>query len=197
MGPTEMDAHERVFGDATEGDRAYFAREDTSKRHGASSTPCSRPGRRYTSRSLALGSPVGGQDVHGQRRQRCEVGAAPARRRQSGGAENGRASPYVVAREKDWLLARIGEKSDLTLRALLKELADRGLVVSYYALWHFLHHEGVTLKKAFAPQNRTGRTSPGDVSARKARQATIDPRRLVFIDETPAFAGPGSGRKPT
>jgi glucose-6-phosphate 1-dehydrogenase len=28
MGPTEMDACERVFGDATEGDMAYFARED-------------------------------------------------------------------------------------------------------------------------------------------------------------------------
>jgi hypothetical protein len=25
---------------------------------------------------------------------------------------------------------------------LLKELADRGLVVSYFALWNFLHHEG-------------------------------------------------------
>ena len=34
--------------------------------------------------------PFGGQDVHGQRRQRCEVVAAPARRRQSGGAEDGR-----------------------------------------------------------------------------------------------------------
>jgi transposase len=44
-------------------------------------------------------------------------------------------------------LARIAEKPDLTLRALLNELADRGLVVSYYALWHFLHHEGVTFKK--------------------------------------------------
>jgi hypothetical protein len=36
----------------------------------------------------------------------------------------------TVTREKDWLLARIGEKLDLTLRALLKELAERGLVVS-------------------------------------------------------------------
>ncbi len=40
--------------------------------------------------------------------------------------------PYLVARERDWVLARIAEKPDLTLRALLKELADRGLVVSYY-----------------------------------------------------------------
>ena len=55
--------------------------------------------------------------------------------------------PYLVARERDWVLSRIAEKPDLTLRALLRELADRGLVVSYYALWHFLHHEGVTIKK--------------------------------------------------
>ena len=55
--------------------------------------------------------------------------------------------PYLVARERDWALSRIAEKPDLTLRARLKELADRGLVVSYYALWHFLQHEGVTFKK--------------------------------------------------
>jgi transposase len=62
-------------------------------------------------------------------------------------------------------LGSIAGKPDLTLRALLKELAERGLVVSYYALWHFLQHAGVTLKKkAFAPPNRTGRMSPGGVS---------------------------------
>jgi transposase len=38
--------------------------------------------------------------------------------------------PYLVARERDWVLARIAEKPDLTLRALLKELADRGLAVT-------------------------------------------------------------------
>ena len=53
--------------------------------------------------------------------------------------------PYLVARER--VLSRIADKPDLTLRALLKELADRGLVVSYYALWHFLQHEGITFKK--------------------------------------------------
>jgi len=53
----------------------------------------------------------------------------------------------VVAQERDWLLTRIGEKPDLTLRALLLELKERGMVVSYYALWHFLQHEGITFKK--------------------------------------------------
>jgi transposase len=55
--------------------------------------------------------------------------------------------PYAVAREGDWLLARVAQKPDLTLRALLKELKDRGMVVSYYALWHFLQKQGVTFKK--------------------------------------------------
>ena len=82
--------------------------------------------------------------------------------------------PYLVARERDWVLARIAEKPDLTLRALLKELADRGLVVSYYALWHFLQHEGVTFKKSLAPPNRIGRRSPGGVSAgRRVRRRSI------------------------
>jgi transposase len=54
---------------------------------------------------------------------------------------------YAVAKEREWLLARVKEKPDLTLRALLFELKDRGMVVSYYALWHFLQHEGITFKK--------------------------------------------------
>ena len=61
---------------------------------------------------------------------------------------------YLVARERNWVLTLIAEKPDLTLRALLRELADRGLVVSYYALWHFLQHEGVTFKKSL--RLRTG-----------------------------------------
>lgn len=60
--------------------------------------------------------------------------------------------PYAVARERDWLMARLTEKPDLTLRALLLELRERGMVVSYYALWHFLQHEGITFKKKPARQ---------------------------------------------
>jgi transposase len=63
--------------------------------------------------------------------------------------------PYAVAREREWLLARLAEKPDLTLRALLLELHERGMVASYYALWHFLQHEGITFKKKPARQ-RTG-----------------------------------------
>ena len=110
--------------------------------------------------------------------QRQRALGSPAARKMGGHR------PYLVARERDWVLARIAEKPDLTLRALLRELADRGLVVSYYALWHFLQHEGVTFKKKF----RASEQDRPDVARRrerwKARQARINPRRLVFIDET-------------
>jgi transposase len=60
--------------------------------------------------------------------------------------------PYVLARERDWLLARLSETPDVTLRALLAELAERGIKVSYYAVWHFFEHEGITFKKKPARQ---------------------------------------------
>jgi len=70
--------------------------------------------------------------------------------------------PYALAGERDWLLSRLAEKPDVTLRALLAELAERGIVVSYYAVWNFFEHEGVSFKKkACTPASRTVRTSPG------------------------------------
>ena len=85
-------------------------------------------------------------------------------------------------RDRDWVLARIAEKPDLTLRALLKELADG----SWSAIMRsgiFSTTEGATFKKSFAL-----RQVRPDIARRrerwKARQARIDPRRLVFIDET-------------
>lgn len=72
--------------------------------------------------------------------------------------------PYALAGERDWLLERLAEKPDLTLRALLAELAVRGIKVSYYAVWHFFEHEGISFKKKPARQ-RTGpsrrRQTPG------------------------------------
>ena len=53
----------------------------------------------------------------------------------------------VLAGERAWLLARIAEKPDLTLRAIRAELADRGVVVSYDAVWRFYRREGMTFKK--------------------------------------------------
>jgi transposase len=53
----------------------------------------------------------------------------------------------VLAGEREWLLARIVEQPDLTLRAIQAELAVRGVVVSYDAVWRFYLRQGVTFKK--------------------------------------------------
>lgn len=60
--------------------------------------------------------------------------------------------PYALEGERGWLLARIGEAPDLTLRALAAELAARGVLVSHYAVWHLLIREGITFKKKPARQ---------------------------------------------
>jgi len=64
--------------------------------------------------------------------------------------------PYLLERERDWLLGRLTEKPDLTLHALLDELRDRDVVVSCDTLWRFLKREQISFKK-----NRLrGRTGP-------------------------------------
>jgi transposase len=92
--------------------------------------------------------------------------------------------PYALAGERGWLLGRLAEKPDVTLRALVGELAERGIVVSYYAVWHFFEHEGISFKKSL----RASEQDRPDVARRRARwqrhQARLDPPRLVFIDET-------------
>jgi transposase len=49
--------------------------------------------------------------------------------------------------ERDWLLARISAAPDVTVRGLQRELAERGVEVSYGAVWSFLAAEGLTFKK--------------------------------------------------
>jgi transposase len=63
-----------------------------------------------------------------------------------------------------WLLARIAEKPDLTLRAVVAELAERGTPASYGAVWRFFRHEGITFKKKPARQRAGSRRhrSPSD-----------------------------------
>ena len=55
--------------------------------------------------------------------------------------------PYALLGEREWLLARVQEKPDLTLQALRAELAQRGIVVALDTLWRFLRREGISFKK--------------------------------------------------
>jgi transposase len=68
--------------------------------------------------------------------------------------------PYVLVGHRDWLLQRIGEAPDLTLRAVMAELADRGVAASYHAVWDFFAHEGVRFKKKPA-RHRAGSAGRG------------------------------------
>jgi transposase len=47
----------------------------------------------------------------------------------------------------EWLLARLAEKSDLTMRALTAELATRGVDVAHDTVWRFVRKAGQTVKK--------------------------------------------------
>src|SRR5262245_7339115 len=78
--------------------------------------------------------------------QRFRSEGSPAARRVGG------RRPYALAGERDWLLARLAAQPDVTLRALLGELEARGIKVSYYAVWHFFEHEGISFKKNSARQ---------------------------------------------
>src|SRR5262249_22705756 len=58
----------------------------------------------------------------------------------------------ALAEAGSWVLARIAEKPDITLHALLAELADRGTRVSYGALWRFIKRQRLSFKKNIARQ---------------------------------------------
>ena len=69
--------------------------------------------------------------------------------------------PLRLAGERAWLLARLAEKPDLTLRAVVAELAERGTPASCGAVWRFLAREGISFqKKACTPASRIALTSP-------------------------------------
>ena len=55
--------------------------------------------------------------------------------------------PRSLAGERDWLLERLAEVPDLTLRALVAELSARGVVTSYGSVWRIVHSAGMSFKK--------------------------------------------------
>ncbi len=63
--------------------------------------------------------------------------------------------PYVLEAERGWLLARLQEQPDITMRALADELADRGIIVSHVSVWNLIRRENQTHKKK-PPRQRAG-----------------------------------------
>ncbi|MFD1883897.1 helix-turn-helix domain-containing protein [Paracoccus pacificus] len=58
----------------------------------------------------------------------------------------------VMQPVRDFALARMKTAPSLTIRALQAELAAQGVVVSYGAVWAFLHREQLSFKKNRAGQ---------------------------------------------
>src|SRR6516164_8805707 len=59
----------------------------------------------------------------------------------------GRVASEAKRAERGWLLARVAEKPDLTLRAVVAEVAERGAPASYGAVLRVFRREGITYKK--------------------------------------------------
>lgn len=76
------------------------------------------------------------------------------RLRVTGSAAPGKIGGHVPRKingaDAAWLRARIAA-GPFTLRGLVAEVAERGLLVDYRTMWNFAHAEGLSFKK-----NRTG-----------------------------------------
>jgi transposase len=84
--------------------------------------------------------------------------------------------PRILAGERDWLLTRLAEKPDLTLRAVVAELVGRGVPASYGAVWRLLKAEGITVKKkACSPPSRIAPTWPAGGSGGRSIRADLIP----------------------
>ena len=63
--------------------------------------------------------------------------------------------PRVLEAEQAWLLSRLAEQPELTVRKLAAELAERGKPVSPNTVWVLLRHAGHSFKKNRV-RHRTG-----------------------------------------
>ena len=82
--------------------------------------------------------------------------------------------PRTLEGESDWLLARLAEQPDITLRALVAELGERGVITSYGSVWRTVHRTGFSFKKKrCSPPSRIVPTSPENAHAGKPIRAGL------------------------
>jgi transposase len=73
-------------------------------------------------------------------RQRAGRGQVP-------GKIGGHRRALLAGEAGEWLMSRLAEKPDLTMRALTAELAARGVRVAHDTVWRFVRRAGQTVKK--------------------------------------------------
>ena len=77
-----------------------------------------------------------------------ETGSAAAKRQ-------GRRQPRRLAPHLAWILARLAEEPDLTMRALALELGERGIATSEVSVWRLVREARLSFKKN-AARRRAG-----------------------------------------
>lgn len=75
-------------------------------------------------------------------------------------------------------------QAPFTLRGLAGELAGRGVRVDYRSVWRFVHEQGLSFKKTLRPSEQERPAIARRRARWRDRRHRIDPRRLVFLDET-------------
>ncbi len=86
----------------------------------------------------------------------------------------------------DLLLGLVAERPDLTVEEIRAELRGRGIHAGHGSVWRFFARHGISFKKTVRAAERDRPDVAAARAAWKARQAALDPERLVFIDETGA-----------
>jgi transposase len=85
----------------------------------------------------------------------------------------GRKQPRSLAGEREWLLGRLEAVPDVTLRGLVAELRDRGVMTSYGSVWRIVREAGVTFKKS---------------AVRRRAAAAEDRAKAGAVEEVPGAA---------
>lgn len=84
----------------------------------------------------------------------------------------------------DWLKARVAAQSDITLAELCAALEARGIAAGKSAVSRFFERIGFSFKKSVLACEQDRPDVAAARAAWRASQPFLDPRRLVFIDET-------------
>jgi hypothetical protein len=128
--------------------------------------------------------PVGGGSFRGCGVVGGEVVSALPRERVCCAGQDGRSPQAGAGPHRAFIAERINQTPQLSLHRLKADLAARGVKVSHDTVWQFLRREGLRFKKTLFALEQ----ARADIARRRQRwrawQAGLEPRRLVFIDET-------------
>jgi len=91
---------------------------------------------------------------------------------------------FALAAHEDLVRKLVAEQPDITLAELEDRLAKKKITVAKSSISRFLHHLKLSFKKSLRAAEQDRPDVAAARSALQRRQKKLDPRRLVFIDET-------------